>query len=50
LSNFLLQEKQIEKSVPPSRMYTNAFIDEINQYDRAAVIQKAREFDLSTVR
>jgi NitT/TauT family transport system substrate-binding protein len=50
LSNFLLREKQIEKSVPPSRMYTNAFIDEINQYDRAAVIQKAREFDLSTVR
>ncbi|MGL5166934.1 MAG: ABC transporter substrate-binding protein [Afipia sp.] len=50
LGNFLLQEKQIAKAVPTSRMFTNQFIDEINRYDRAAVLRQAKEFDLSKVR
>lgn len=49
LGDFLLREKQIAQPVPTSRMYTNAFIDEINNYDRAAIVRQAKEFDLKSV-
>ncbi len=49
LGDFLLREKQITQPVPTSRMYTNDFIDEINKYDRAAIVQQAKEFDLKSV-
>lgn len=49
LSDFLLREKQIAQPVPTSRMFTNDFIDDINKYDRAAVVRQAREFDLKSV-
>jgi NitT/TauT family transport system substrate-binding protein len=47
LGNFLLQEKQIAKPVPTSRMFTNALIDEINAYDRQAVLSQAATFDVT---
>lgn len=50
LSDFLLREKQITQPVPASRMYTNDLIDEINSYDRAAVVQQAKNFDLRSLR
>lgn len=49
LSDFLLKEKQITQPVPTSRMYTNDLIDEINNYDRAAIVQQAKNFDLKSV-
>jgi len=30
-------------------MYTNALIDEINNYDRNAVVQQAKAFDLKSL-
>jgi NitT/TauT family transport system substrate-binding protein len=30
-------------------MYTNDLIDEINNYDRSAIIRQAKEFDLGSV-
>jgi NitT/TauT family transport system substrate-binding protein len=50
LSDFLLAGGQIAKSVPTSRIYTNDLIDQINNYDRNAVIQQAKNFDLGSVR
>jgi NitT/TauT family transport system substrate-binding protein len=50
LSDFLLAGGQIAQPVPTSRMYTNALIDEINNYDRNAIIQQAKDFDLGSVR
>jgi NitT/TauT family transport system substrate-binding protein len=50
LSNFLLAGGQISQPVPTSRMYTNDMIDEINNYDRSAVIQQAKNYDLSPLR
>jgi NitT/TauT family transport system substrate-binding protein len=50
LSSFLLAGGQIAQPVPTSRMYTNDLIDEINNYDRNAVIQQAKDFDLGSVR
>lgn len=50
VSDFLLEGGQIQKPIPTSRMFTNAFIDEINQYDRDGVIRQARDFDLNSVR
>lgn len=49
LGDFLLREKQITREVPTSRMYTNEFINDINNYDRAAIIKQAKEFDLKSV-
>lgn len=49
LGDFLLREKQISRAVPTSRMYTNEFVDEINRYDRAAVVKQAKTFDLTSV-
>ncbi len=49
LSDFLLEEKQITQPVPASRMYTNDLIDEINNYDRNAVIQQAKNFDFKSL-
>ncbi|HVR58450.1 MAG TPA: ABC transporter substrate-binding protein [Pseudolabrys sp.] len=50
LGEFLLQGQQIAKPVPASRMYTNALIDDVNQYDREAINRQARGFDLNSVR
>jgi NitT/TauT family transport system substrate-binding protein len=50
LSSFLLAGGQIAQPVPTSRMYTNDLIDEINNYDRNAIIQQAKDFDLGSVR
>lgn len=49
LSNFLLEGKQITKAVSTSRMYTNDFIDQINQYDRSAIVRQAKGFDLKSI-
>lgn len=49
LGDFLLQEQQISRPVPTSRMYTNAFIDEVNAYDRDAIIRQAKAFDMTSV-
>lgn len=49
LGDFLLREKQIAQPVPTSRMYTNDFIDEINNYDKAAIVRQAKDFDLKSV-
>jgi NitT/TauT family transport system substrate-binding protein len=50
LSNFLLAGGQITQPVPTSRMYTNDLIDEINNYDRNAIVQQAKNFDLGSLR
>jgi NitT/TauT family transport system substrate-binding protein len=50
LGQFLLQEQQLSKPVPASRMFTNEFIDEINKYDRQAIIAQAKAFNLDAVR
>jgi NitT/TauT family transport system substrate-binding protein len=49
LNDFLLEEKQIIQPVPTSRMYTNDLNDEINNYDRNAVVQQAKGFDLKSL-
>lgn len=33
-----------------SDLYTNDLIDEINSYDRDAIVQQAKDFDLGLVR
>ncbi len=50
VSDFLLEGGQIQKPIPPSRMFTNALIDQINQYDRNAVIRQAHDFDVGSIR
>jgi NitT/TauT family transport system substrate-binding protein len=45
LNKFLM----LNPPVPPSRMYTNQYIDEINAYDREAVIRQAKTFELKSV-
>lgn len=45
LNDFLLEEKQITQPVPVSRMYTNDFIAEINNYDHDAVVKQAKAFN-----
>lgn len=50
LSDFLLAGGQIAKPVPTSRIYTNDLIDQINDYDRNAVIQQAKNFDIGSIR
>jgi NitT/TauT family transport system substrate-binding protein len=45
LNKFLL----LNPPVPASRMFTNEFIDEVNAYDRAAIIHQAKTFDLKSV-
>lgn len=50
LSDFLMAGGQIAKPVPTSRIYTNDLIDQINDYDRNAVIQQAKNFDLGSIR
>ncbi|MDI4231776.1 ABC transporter substrate-binding protein [Bradyrhizobium sp. Arg237L] len=49
LSDFLLQGGQIAKPVPASRMFTAEFVGEINNYDRAAIVKQAKEFDLKSL-
>lgn len=49
LGDFLLREKQLAQPVPTTRMYTNDLIDEINNYDRNAVVQQAKTFDLKSL-
>lgn len=47
LSDFLLQGGQIAKPIPASRMFTTELVDQINDYDRAAIVQQAKDFDLN---
>jgi NitT/TauT family transport system substrate-binding protein len=49
LSDFLLQGGQIAKPVPASRMFTSELVDQINDYDRAAIVKQAKDFDLKTL-
>jgi NitT/TauT family transport system substrate-binding protein len=49
VSDFLLEGGQIRKPIPASRMFTNSLVDDINQYDRGAIIKQAHNFDLKTV-
>lgn len=49
LSDFLLKGGQITTPVPTSRMFTDALIDQINDYDRAAIVKQAQDFDLKTL-
>ena len=46
----LVKQKIIAAPIPVERVYTNAMIDEINQYDRAAVSVAARNFDPNSVK
>jgi NitT/TauT family transport system substrate-binding protein len=46
LVSFLVSQGTIKKPIPDERIYTNKFIDEINSYDRAAVIAQAKEFKM----
>ncbi len=46
LGDFLLQEKQLSKPVPTSRMFTNELIDEINIYDKDKIRAEAKNFDI----
>lgn len=48
--SFLVKQKIIAAPIPVERVYTNALIDEINQYDRAAVVSAAKNFDLNSVK
>jgi NitT/TauT family transport system substrate-binding protein len=50
LSQFLLQEKQLTRPVPTSRMFTNDLIDEINSYDKSGVEAEAKRFDINSIR
>lgn len=36
--------------VPPDKLYTNKFVDEFNKFDRKAVEQQAKAFDLKTLK
>jgi NitT/TauT family transport system substrate-binding protein len=45
LNKFLL----LNPPVPASRMFTNEFIEEINTYDRDAIIHQAKTFDVKSV-
>lgn len=50
LVNFLVSEKTLKKPIPDDKIYTNQFIDEINNYDRAAVINQAKNFKVEDIR
>jgi NitT/TauT family transport system substrate-binding protein len=50
LDNFLVSQGTIKKPVPLDKVYTNQFIDEINKYDRAAVIAQAKNFKLDDIK
>jgi NitT/TauT family transport system substrate-binding protein len=49
LSDFLLRGGQITKPVPASRMYTKDLLDQINDYDRAAIVKQAKDYDLKSL-
>lgn len=44
--DYLLESKQIEKKLDVSEYYTNDLIDEINKFDRDAVISRAKNFEM----
>ncbi len=50
LSLFLTQQKILPDTIPVDHIFTNALIDKINDYDRAAVISDAKKEDLSKLR
>lgn len=47
--DFMLQQKLISQPVPLDKIYTNELIPEINTFDRAAVEQQAKSFDLKSL-
>ena len=50
LLQFLVDEKVMPAKPPVDKVITNAFIDAINAYDRAAVIAEARAEDVSKLK
>ena len=50
IMSFLVKQKIIAAPIPVERVYTNALIDEINQYDRAAVSVAARNLDPNSIK
>lgn len=46
---FMMEQGIMKEDVPTSRIFTNAFIDAANAYDRAAVIAQAKAFDIKTL-
>lgn len=49
LVTFMMEQKIMKEEVPTSRIFTNDFIDAANDYDRDAVISKAKAFDINTL-
>ena len=47
LTKFLVDQKVLPAQPPIDKVLTNAFIDQINQYDRAKVVAEAKKEDLS---
>ncbi len=50
LVNFLVSEGTLKKAIPNDKIFTNQFIDEINNYDRAAVIKQAKDFKIESIK
>ncbi|HEY0219644.1 MAG TPA: ABC transporter substrate-binding protein [Afipia sp.] len=50
LIQFFVDQNTIPAAVPSDKVTTNQFIDEINKYDRAAVIEDAKKQDLSLIK
>jgi len=50
LLQFLVEEKVMPAAPPVDKVITNAFIDDINAYDRAAVIAEAKAESLANLR
>jgi len=44
LQSIFKEQKLVEGSVPPADLYTSALIDQINKFDRAAIVAQAKAY------
>ena len=50
LVQFLKDIGSLQEDIPTSRIYTAAFVDQINKFDRAAIEKQAKEFDINSIK
>jgi len=44
LQNIFKEQKLIEGTVPPADLYSAALVDQINKFDRAAIVAQAKGY------
>jgi NitT/TauT family transport system substrate-binding protein len=50
LVDFLKNIGSLKEDIPTSRIYTMALVDEINKFDRDAIIKQAKNFDPASMK